>query len=82
MNNSKRIRMLLRVLCLLAIGLTCPFLSSYASGVKTHANEPLEQQQTRITVKGKVVDSHGEPLVGVSVVVKGTTQGVLTDIDG
>lgn len=82
MNNSKRIRMLLKVLCLLAIGLTCPFLSSHASGVKTHANEPLEQQQTKITVKGKVVDSQGEPLVGVSVVVKGTTQGVLTDIDG
>jgi TonB-linked SusC/RagA family outer membrane protein len=74
--------MLLKVLSLLAIGLICPVLNGYASDMKTFAGEPFDKQQTRITVKGKVVDLHGEPLVGVSVTVKGTTQGVLTDIDG
>lgn len=34
------------------------------------------------TVKGKVVDSNGEPLMGAGVQVKGTTSGVVTDIDG
>lgn len=82
MNNSKRIRMLLKVLCLLAIGLLSPVSNGYASDMKTLVGEPFDKQQTRITVKGKVVDLHGEPLVGVSVAVKGTTQGVLTDIDG
>jgi len=34
------------------------------------------------TVTGTVVDELGEPLIGVSVQVKGTTNGVITDIDG
>lgn len=33
-------------------------------------------------VKGRIVDAAGEPLIGVSVKVKGTGQGVTTDIDG
>ena len=34
------------------------------------------------TVTGKIVDENGEPLVGASVVVPGTTQGVTTDVNG
>ncbi len=34
------------------------------------------------TVTGKVTDSSGQPLPGVSIVVKGTTQGTVTDSDG
>ncbi|MDR1091295.1 MAG: carboxypeptidase-like regulatory domain-containing protein [Prevotella sp.] len=34
------------------------------------------------TVTGTVTDTNGEPLIGVSVVVKGTTVGQMTDIDG
>ena len=35
------------------------------------------------TVKGQLVDSEtGEPLIGASVVVEGTSQGSVTDIDG
>lgn len=33
-------------------------------------------------LKGKVVDSSGEPLIGATVVLKNTTNGVITDIDG
>ncbi len=32
--------------------------------------------------RGKVVDSKGEAIVGASVVVPGTTNGVITDVDG
>ena len=35
-----------------------------------------------LTVSGAVYDNEGETLPGVSVVVKGTTQGTVTDIDG
>jgi len=38
--------------------------------------------QTQRTVSGKVTNSSGEPLPGVTIVVKGTTQGTITDIDG
>jgi len=34
------------------------------------------------TVTGVVSDDSGEPLPGASVVIKGTTQGVITDLDG
>ena len=33
-------------------------------------------------VSGKVTDDTGEPLIGVNVVIKGTTNGTTTDIDG
>lgn len=33
-------------------------------------------------IKGKVVDSSGEPVIGANVLVKGTTNGVITDFDG
>lgn len=35
-----------------------------------------------ITVNGVVHDERGEPLIGVSVMAKGTTTGTITDIDG
>jgi len=41
-----------------------------------------EQQQPQKKVTGKVTDSSGASLPGVSVVIKGTTSGVVTDNDG
>lgn len=38
--------------------------------------------QNTLTVKGVVVDAQQEPLVGVNVRIKGTTQGGTTDLDG
>ncbi|TCO09706.1 TonB-linked SusC/RagA family outer membrane protein [Natronoflexus pectinivorans] len=35
-----------------------------------------------VTVRGTVTDSFSEPLPGASVLVKGTTQGIVTDING
>jgi len=40
------------------------------------------QSDQKKTIIGKVTDSSGEALPGVTVVVKGTTQGVITDMDG
>ena len=36
----------------------------------------------KVTVQGKVVDDRGETLPGVTVLLKGTAVGVVTDIDG
>ncbi len=33
-------------------------------------------------IKGTVTDSQGEPLIGVTIAVKGTTKATMTDIDG
>jgi len=53
-------------IALLVIGILCPLNVA---------------AQTR-NVSGIVTDETGEPMVGVSVVVKGTTNGIATDIDG
>ena len=45
------------------------------------ANSPGEYQQ-QSSVKGQVLDDTGQPLPGVTVLVKGTTLGTITNIDG
>lgn len=40
------------------------------------------QQQQQHSISGKVTDTGGEPLPGVTVVVKGTTQGTVTNAGG
>jgi len=43
----------------------------------------VPQQDTRIAVKGNVTDMKGEPLIGVSIIVKNNPNiGAVTDIDG
>lgn len=41
-----------------------------------------QPQQDGKQVAGTVTDETGEPLIGVSVAIKGTTTGTLTDLDG
>ncbi|MDD4108764.1 MAG: SusC/RagA family TonB-linked outer membrane protein, partial [Prolixibacteraceae bacterium] len=41
-----------------------------------------EQNQFQQSVSGKVTDERNQPLPGVTVIIKGTTQGTVTDIDG
>ena len=43
---------------------------------------PLWAMAQSLFVKGSVKDSNGEPIIGASVVVKGTTNGTITDFDG
>ena len=35
-----------------------------------------------LTVTGTVIDDQGEPLIGVNVIIKGTSTGTVTDLDG
>lgn len=42
----------------------------------------IAAQQNNHSVKGTVTDAKGEPLIGVSVVLQGTSQGTVTDVDG
>lgn len=40
------------------------------------------QTGDKVTIKGTVVDDIGEPVIGASIVEKGTVNGVSTDLDG
>ena len=39
-------------------------------------------QHSRKNFTGKVVDQEGEPIIGANIVIKGSTTGVVTDVDG
>ena len=67
---------LLTVAACMAIGAT--------TGVPTAYAAPAPQAQTAKSVKvtGEVTDSQGEPVIGASVIIKGTSQGVATDVNG
>ncbi|MBT6004085.1 MAG: TonB-dependent receptor plug domain-containing protein, partial [Prolixibacteraceae bacterium] len=58
--------------------LTTKFVILLICLMQVSAVASIQQQNT---VSGKII-SEGEPLPGVTVVVKGTTQGTVTDIDG
>ena len=36
----------------------------------------------QITVNGVVQDTQGEPIIGANILVKGTSNGTITDLDG
>ncbi|GET25647.1 SusC/RagA family TonB-linked outer membrane protein [Prolixibacter sp. NT017] len=55
----------------------------WAAGVTPPAAAtPATAQETVKTVTGKVTDSKGQPLPGVTIIIKGTTQGTITDANG
>ena len=57
-----------------------PFITTSLS-MQVHSVAP-EQQTGNISIKGHVVDNKGEVLIGVTVMVKGTNNGVITDMNG
>lgn len=65
----------------LPMTLFCSALTFSPLGVaQAHATTNVVQQAK--TVKGTVVDETGEPVIGASVMVKGTSVGCATDLDG
>lgn len=61
--------------------LCTPLTNLYAAEGKVTGNNVIQQKET-ITVTGNVKDATGEPMIGVSVLVKGTSTGCITDLDG
>jgi TonB-linked SusC/RagA family outer membrane protein len=59
---------------------TCIFCYSILLSIRTQAQAPANEKT--VTVKGAVKSETGEPLSGVSVVIKGTSNGVTTKEDG
>lgn len=49
---------------------------------KENSNSLQQQSGKERTITGQVVDAKGEPLIGVSILVKGTTDGAITNLDG
>ncbi len=68
-------------------GLACALLiasvpTSNAAAHHSAAGAASNIQQHKKTLSGKIVDAKGEPLIGVTVVEKGTENRTVSDIDG
>lgn len=72
-NNFKTLSLML-LLSPLSTG-----LASTAFGMSVNGTSVVQQDNV---CKGVVKDAHGETIIGASVVVKGTTNGTITDFDG
>lgn len=82
-NKSKYIELMKRNYCLSLVllalfGVSAPFAANAA--VESVLSSQSTQQAKKIT--GKVLDAAGEPIIGASVLVKGSGTGAVTDIDG
>lgn len=71
----KRIRLYTTFLFVLPAGLLSASTTNSSTAVSV-------QQQSVSSLSGIINDSKGVPLIGVSVVEKGTTNGTITDVDG
>jgi TonB-dependent starch-binding outer membrane protein SusC len=67
---------------LLALLIVLLSFSTVQAGVNVGSNPAKTEASQQKKVSGKVTDEKGEPLPGVTIVVKGTTAGIITDIDG
>lgn len=61
--------------------LLCVPVCSYAADAQAKA-VPAQAVQQGHTVKGKIVDENGEPMIGVTVRVNGGKAATVTDLDG
>lgn len=66
----------------LSAALCMPAAFSYANSGDRMDGELVQAVLQGRTVKGQILDEVGEPMIGVSVLVKGTTIGTVTDLDG
>lgn len=77
MNKKDKFFMLLALSCL-------PLSEMAVEQVDGMAVSPITQEvlQNSVKITGKVVDVQGEPVIGATVMEKGTTNGIITDVDG
>ena len=64
----------------LAAGVGIGPTATFAETVGAMDIEAVQQQV--VTVTGVVKDKSGEPIIGANILEKGTTNGVITNVDG
>lgn len=66
-------------LCLLLSAFSTDAMANLSLAETTRANDEVSQAKT---VTGVIVDENQVPIIGANVVIKGTTNGTITDLDG
>ena len=73
----KKYGFLTLILCLFCLG-----EAAVASPGKADAEPAAQAQSSKLTVKGFVKDDKGDPMIGVTLIVKGTNFGTVSNADG
>jgi TonB-linked SusC/RagA family outer membrane protein len=73
---KKMKRMMLLSAFILAIG------AGMISASDGYPSQTIEPGQSGIRIYGTVVDVNGDPIIGANVIQRGTTNGIITDLDG
>lgn len=71
-----------RAMKILALFLICTTEQVYATDVPVDKQDMEITQQVTYTVSGTVTDETGESVIGATVLEQGTTNGIVTDING
>ncbi|MCE5177861.1 MAG: TonB-dependent receptor [Porphyromonadaceae bacterium] len=79
MRTSKTTVQMLLIFCLIQASVQTNLLAANSIEKKLNSSNLMQQQGT---ISGHVTDAQNQPLPGVTVLVKGTTSGTITDIDG
>ncbi len=85
MNEDRKKRGLANSKFLTAVAISALFLGSgnaMATQTTSGSVPEVTEQLQSITVTGIILDTAGEPVIGASVVEKGTTNGGITDLNG
>ncbi|MCC8172678.1 MAG: carboxypeptidase-like regulatory domain-containing protein, partial [Parabacteroides sp.] len=89
MMNKKRSRGIIRAKYLLFFPLAAMLMllsniEAMARVTESFVKERMDagRAQGDIQVKGKVLDSNSQPVIGANVLIKGTTSGTISDLDG
>ena len=72
-NSSQRVLFSAMMVSALVAGNVAPMHAEVVS---------VQSVMQSVSVKGQVLDADGIPVIGASILEKGTTNGVITDIDG
>lgn len=73
---NEKFRYLLLCSCFLGV------MPSAEATVVQENGMAVDIQQKKVTVKGKITDTKGEPIIGATVRVQSTTNAVISDVDG
>lgn len=76
MKKKKSLLLFLAATSVSFVQAALPVHTSFAAGIEN------VQEKGHTFIKGRVIDSEGNPLVGVTVQIEGTSYGVITDADG
>ena len=69
-------------LCI-ALAVSCGVtMSAIAADVTSASATPVAQQKSDGTITGQVLDQNGEPIIGATVTIEGTSKATATGIDG